>query len=76
MAPPRKIKSDFYVDFFLLSCLMEEASEERSVRWNRSTLKGATSEAELFGSADVEPLIMSALLELSPRNKLATEKKI
>ena len=42
----------------------------------RSGLKGTTSEAELFGSADVEPLIMSALLELSQRNKLATKKKI
>ena len=51
---------------------------ERGTEWTvkRSALKGTTSEAELFGSADVEPLIMSALLELSQRNKLATEKKI
>ena len=33
----------------------------------RPTFNGATSEAELFGSADVEPLIMSALLELFSR---------
>ena len=51
---------------------------ELGTEWpvKRSGLKGTTSEAELFGSADVEPLIMSALLELSQRNKLATEKKI
>ena len=34
--------------------------------WSVETLKGKTSEAELFGSADVEPLIMSALLQLFP----------
>ena len=34
--------------------------------WSVETLKGTTSEAELFGSADVEPLIMSALLQLFP----------
>ena len=41
---------------------------ELGTEWpvKRSALKGTTSEAELFGSADVEPLIMSALLKLFP----------
>ena len=51
----------FCISVFLYSFLGGVEQEKRP------TFNGATSEAELFGSADVEPLIMSALLELFSR---------